>query len=141
MDCGGWWTIGIDVGWGAALGVLFAGLLGARRGSAIANAGLAAAAAVAIGFLIWNWPEAVGGVVGALAGAFAAQQIVGGALKRGGTRGGTAVLVAGAAIVVAAIAVAPVAGYVEAALLPLLALRMRRRAPERYAGLRTLARD
>ena len=141
MDWGGWWTIGIDVGWGAALGVLFAGLLGARRGSAVANAGLAAAAAVVVGFLIWSWPEAVGGVVGALAGTFAAQQIVGGALKRGGTRAGTAVLVAVAALVVAALAIAPIVGYVEAAALPALALRMRRRAPERYAGLRTLARD
>jgi hypothetical protein len=138
---GGWWTIGIDVGWGAALGVLFAGLFGARRGSVAANAGLAAAAAVAAGFLIWNWPEAAGGLVGALCGTFAAQQIVGGALRRGGTRGGTAVLVAVAALVVAALAIAPVVGYLEAALLPVLAVRMRRRAPERYAGLRTLARD
>ena len=31
--------------------------------------------------------------------------------------------------------------YLEAVGLPLLALRMRRRRPERYAGLRTLARD
>lgn len=138
---GGWWTIGIAVGWGVALGVLFAGVLGARRGSALLNAVLAAAAAVVIGFLVWSWPQAVGGFAGAVAGAFAAQQIVGGALRRGGTRGGTALLVAAAALVVAALALVPIVGYLEAVVLPALALRQRRRAPQRYAGLRTLARD
>jgi hypothetical protein len=33
-----------------------------------------------------------------------------------------------------------VVGYLEALALPALALRLRRRAPERYAGLRTLAK-
>jgi len=33
-----------------------------------------------------------------------------------------------------------VLGYVEALVLPVLAARIRRRRPERYAGLRTLAR-
>ena len=63
-----------------------------------------------------------------------------GALRRGGTRGGTAALVAGAALVVAALAWVPVVGYLEALALPVLAARLRRRAPERYAGLRTLAK-
>lgn len=141
MDWGNWWTIGIDAGWSAALGVFFAGVLGGRRGSVALTAGLAAAAGVALGFLVWNWDEAVGGLAGGLLGAYAAEQIVGGALRRGGTRGGTAALVGVAAAVLAALALAPIVGYVEAALLPLLALRLRRRAPERYAGLRTLARD
>jgi hypothetical protein len=35
----------------------------------------------------------------------------------------------------------PVVGYLEAALVPAFATRLRRRAPERYAGLRSLARD
>jgi drug/metabolite transporter (DMT)-like permease len=43
VDWGDWWTIGIDAGWGAALGVLFAGILGGRRGSLALTAGLAAA--------------------------------------------------------------------------------------------------
>ena len=64
-----------------------------------------------------------------------------GALRRGGTRGGTAVIVAGAAIAAAGLAWVPVVGYLEALALPALAARLRRRAPERYAGLRTLARD
>jgi hypothetical protein len=49
--------------------------------------------------------------------------------------------VSGAALVAAGIAFIPVAGYLVAIALPLLALRLRRAAPERYAGLRTLARD
>jgi hypothetical protein len=141
VDWGDWWTIGIDAGWGAALGVFFAGIVGGRRGSLALTAGLAAAAGVALGFLIWDWDEAVAGLAGGLLGAFAAEQIVRGALRRGGNRVGTALLVGLAAAVLAALAVAPIVGYVEAALLPLLALRMRRRTPERYAGLRTLARD
>jgi hypothetical protein len=64
-----------------------------------------------------------------------------GALRRGGTRGGTATLVALAALVTAGLAFVPVVGYLEAVALPALALRLRRREPERYAGLRTLARD
>jgi hypothetical protein len=35
----------------------------------------------------------------------------------------------------------PLVGYLATVGLPLLAIRMRRRQPERYAGLRTLARD
>ena len=58
----------------------------------------------------------------------------------GGTRGGTALLVAGAAVIAAALAWIPVVGFVEAVALPALAVRLRRRAPERYAGLRTLAK-
>ena len=50
-------------------------------------------------------------------------------------------LVAGAALVAAALAWVPVVGYLEALVLPALAARIRRRTPERYAGLRTLARD
>jgi hypothetical protein len=55
--------------------------------------------------------------------------------------GGTALLVGGAALAVAAAAFIPLVGYLGTLGLPLLAARMRRRRPERYAGLRTLARD
>jgi hypothetical protein len=34
----------------------------------------------------------------------------------------------------------PALGYLEALALPVLAARLRRRMPERYAGLRTLAK-
>lgn len=79
--------------------------------------------------------------MGALAGALGALQVVNGARRRGGTRGGTALLVSGVALIVAALALIPVVGYLEALALPALAARLRRAQPERYAGLRTLARD
>ena len=68
-------------------------------------------------------------------------QVVRGALRRGGTRGGTAALVALAALVVAALGLIPGVGYLEALALPALGARIRRRGGERYAGLRILARD
>ncbi len=88
-----------------------------------------------------GWGDIVAGVLGGLAGALGAAQIVRGALRRGGTRGGTATLVALGAVVVAALAWVPALGYVEALALPALAAQLRRRAPEKYAGLRTLAKD
>ena len=45
-----------------------------------------------------------------------------------------------AALVAAGLAFVPVAGYLEALALPAFAARLRRRQPERYAGLRTLAK-
>jgi len=47
----------------------------------------------------------------------------------------------GAAIVVAALAWIPAAGYVVVLVLLALVPLLRRARPERYAGLRTLARD
>ena len=43
-------------------------------------------------------------------------------------------------MVLAALALIPAVGYVEGVVVPLLGLRVRRRAAERYAGLRTLAK-
>jgi small conductance mechanosensitive channel len=67
--------------------------------------------------------------------------LVSGSVDRGGTRGGTAALVGGSALVTAALALIPFVGYLEAALLPVVAARAHRRRPARYAGLRSLARD
>jgi hypothetical protein len=50
-------------------------------------------------------------------------------------------LVGAGAVLAAGLAFVPVVGYLEAAALPVLGLRLRRREPERHAGLRTLARD
>jgi hypothetical protein len=138
---GEWYRIGLAVGLGVGCGVLLAGFLAASRAGLLVAAALGAAAGVGIGFLVDNWDEAVGGAAGAIVGTAAAAQIVSGALRRGGTRGATGFLVAGAAIVAAGLAFVPGLGYVEAVALPALAARLRRRAPERYAGLRTLARD
>jgi hypothetical protein len=66
---------------------------------------------------------------------------VSGTLRRGGTRGGTAALLAAVALVGAALAFVPAVGYLEAVAVLALGLRLRRRAPERHAGLRSLARD
>ena len=137
---GDWYTIGLAAGLGAAIGLLFAGLLSATPLGRAAAAALAAAAGVLAGFAIEDWTEALGGGAAGLVGGFAATVIVAGALRRGGTRGGTAVLVAATAILLAAVAFVPVLGYLEALALPVLAVRLRRRAGERYAGLRTLAK-
>jgi CHASE2 domain-containing sensor protein len=103
------------------------------------------AAGLGLGYVIdaWQsggWGNLVAGAAGGLAGALGATVIVRGALRRGGTAAGTAALVTCAAIVVAGLAWIPVVGYLEALALPLVAMRLRRRAPERYAGLRTLAK-
>jgi ammonia channel protein AmtB len=104
----------------------------------------AAGAGVGWGIQSWQpggWGDRLAGIAGGLAGALGAAQTVSGALRRGGTRVGTAALVTGAAVFVAAIAWIPVAGYVVAFALLALAVLLRRARPERYAGLRTLARD
>jgi hypothetical protein len=47
----------------------------------------------------------------------------------------------GIAFAAAAIALIPAVGFVEAVAVPALAVQLRRKQPERYAGLRTLAKD
>ena len=109
---GAWYTIGLALGLGTALGVLFAGLLSSTplgRGAAVVLAGAAGAVA--------------------------------GALRRGGTRGGLALIVAAVAAGLTGLAFVPGAGYLEALALPVLAVRLRRTQADRYAGLRSLARD
>jgi hypothetical protein len=138
---GEWYWIGVAVGLGAGLGVLFAGVLGGDRRLLAAAIVLGAAAGFAIGLVVDDWDEAVGGAVGGLGGALGAGQLVLGTLRRGGTRAGTAVLFALGALGVAALGWVPGLGYAEAVLLPLIGLRLRRRGPGRYAGLRILARD
>ena len=143
---GTWYWIGVSAGLGAAIGVLLAGAFGGGRGARIAVILLAGAAGVGIGFVIgsWQpggWEDRAAGIVGGVAGALGATQTVSGALRRGGTRAGTAALLAGAALVIAALAWIPAAGFVIALALVALVPLLRRRQPERYAGLRTLARD
>ncbi|HEY2217948.1 MAG TPA: hypothetical protein VGH35_01275 [Gaiellaceae bacterium] len=134
---GGWYTIGILAGVGAAFGMLAAGLVARFAVAAV----VAAAAGAVVGLLVFGWPEAIAGAVGGVLGSLGTAPVVSGALRRGGTRGGTALLVGIAALVAAALAFVPVVGYLEAAALPVLGRRLRRREPERHAGLRTLARD
>jgi hypothetical protein len=121
--------------------VLLAGFLAATRAGVAAALAAAAGVGVAIGFGLDNWNEAVAGAIGGGLGAVAAAQLVRGTLRRGGTRGGTGTLIGLGGIGVAALALIPFVGYAEAVALPALATRLRQRAPERYAGLRSLARD
>jgi hypothetical protein len=134
---GGWYWIGVAAGVGAALGVLALGVLrDVRFALPLALAGGAVA-----GWLFDDWAAVIAGAVGATLGAVGASPTVRGALARGGTRGGTAALVAAAAVVIAALSFVPVLGYLLALALPVLGLRLRRRQGERHAGLRILARD
>jgi hypothetical protein len=105
---------------------------------------VAAVAAAALGaaagwFLPGDWPEAVAGGAGGVLGSVGSARFVGGALRSGGTRAGTAALLAIVALVLAALALVPLVGYVLAVAVPALGARLRRRTPERYAGLRSLA--
>jgi hypothetical protein len=136
---GAWYWIGVAAGLGAAGGLLAAGI--AARVALVLGGLIGAGLGIAIdAWQAGSWGDIVAGVVGGVLGALGAAVIVLGALRRGGTRGGVATLVTGAALVAAGIAFIPVAGYLEAILLPAFAARLRRRAPERYAGLRTLAK-
>ena len=134
---GSWYWIGVCAGLGAALGVLGVGVF--RDIKVALPVALVAAAAAA--WLLGEWSGAIAGGVGGVLGAVGATPTVLGALARGGTRGGTALLVGVAALVIAALSFVPVLGYLLALALPVLGLRVRRRAGERHAGLRILARD
>ena len=137
---GDWYSVGVFAGLGVALGIAVAGLIGDRR-AAVAGPVLAAILGAAAGLVLADPEEAVAGAVGGLLGGLGSIGLVRGALGRGGTRSATAAFVLLGAMVVAALAFVPVLGYVEALALPVLGLRLRRRAGKRYAGLRTLAGD
>ena len=136
---GAWYWIGVSAGLGAAIGVLVAGF--AARAAAIVAVLVGAGVGYAVD--VWqpgSWGDIVAAALGGLLAGLGAAVIVRGALRRGGTRGGTATLVAGAALVAAGLAFVPAVGFLEAIALPAFAARLRRRQPERYAGLRTLAK-
>ncbi len=137
---GDWYEIGISVGIGVAAGIAFAGVFaGLRFGFATTLLG-ALVAGVAAGFLANGWAGAAAGAGGAMIGAVSAAAIVRGANRRGATLAGTALLLLGAALVVGLLALIPAVGYLEAVALPLVAARRARSDPERYAGLRSLAK-
>ena len=138
---GSWYWIGVCAGLGVGVGVLLAGLFAGTRIALTAALVLAVAVGVGIGFALGEWDEAIGGGAGGALGSLGAAQLVMGTLRRGGARFGTAVFVGVAALVLAALAWIPAVGYLEAVLVPAFAARLRGRAPERYAGLRSLARD
>jgi hypothetical protein len=143
---GTWYWIGVCLGIGVAVGVVHAGFWGKGRESAILVTLSAVAVGLVLGWVISDWQPGAWGdrgaaVAGVVLGLLGAIPVVVGAMRRGGTRGGTVTLLAGAGLVLAGIGFIPVAGYLVAVVLPALALLLRRRRPERYAGLRTLAKD
>jgi hypothetical protein len=137
---GDWYSIGVFAGLGVALGIAAAGALGGRR-FGIAAPFLAAAIGVALGIIFADAEEAAAAGVGGILGGAGTLELVRGALGRGGTRLGTALFVFVGAVVAAALAFIPLVGYVEAVAVPALGMRLRRRSGQRYAGLRTLAKD
>ncbi len=143
---GSWYWIGVAVGIGVSLGVFAAAFWGTGRTATYVVPVVAVGVAAAIGQFISDsepgrWGDWTGASVGAVLGLLGAVPVVVGALRRGGARAGTVVLLAGTGLVLAGLAFVPAAGYLEAVVLPALAALLRRRRPERYAGLRTLAKD
>jgi hypothetical protein len=138
---GDWYTIGLALGLGTALGVLFAGLLSSTPLGRISAIVLGGVAGAVVGLVIDDWTEVLAGAIGGAVGAASAVIVVSGALRRGGTRGGLALIVAAVALGLAGLAFVPGAGYLVAVALPILAARLRRTQADRYAGLRSLARD
>jgi hypothetical protein len=129
---GGWYWIGVAIGFGVAIGVFAGGVLGASSVGTVVAAVIAAALGGLAGWEIGGMGEIIGGAAGA-------SRLLQGTLRTGGTRAGTAVLLGAAAVVLAALALVPALGYLEAIAVPALGVRLRRRTPERYAGLRSLA--
>ena len=135
-----WYTIGVTLGLALGFGVILAGLLAANRvGMGIAVA-LGIGAGVLVGYLIGDTAETIAGVVGGVLGALSAAVVVRGAFARGATRLGVGTYIGAVGVIVLMLSLIPVAGYVTALVLPVLALRMRGRQAARYAGLRTLAK-
>ena len=133
------YLIGIALGGGAGIGVIVAGLLG-RIPSAAAVAIIAAFAAAALTLAFFGLTEVAFGAAGGVIGGASASVFARGALRRGGTAGGTALIVVALGGMLMLLAAIPAVGYIEVVALPALAARARRRAAEKYAGLRTLAR-
>lgn len=137
---GSWYTIGLCLGLGLGIGAALVGILGSNMLGVGAGALAGVAAGAAVGFAIGGTAEVVAGGIGGFLGALAAAAVVHGALRRGGTRLGIAAYVGGLGLLICLLALIPLAGYVEAVAIPLLAARMRGRQAARFAGLRTLAK-
>jgi hypothetical protein len=133
--------VGVFLGLGVGIGVALAGVLAATRFGFAAALVLGGAIGAALGFALAGFEDAIAGAIGGLLGAAGIRQLVGGTIRRGGTRVATALFTGLAGLVLALLAFVPVVGFLEALAVPVLGVRMRRREPARYAGLRTLARD
>ncbi len=137
---GSWYTIGLCLGLGLGFGVILSGLLSVNTAGIGVAVVAGAAAGAGLGYAIGELPESIAGGIGGLLGALAAAAVVHGAMRRGATRIGVAAYVGATGVLVCLVAFIPIAGYVAAVVLPVLAARMRGRQAARFAGLRTLAK-
>jgi hypothetical protein len=137
---GSWYSIGLTLGLALGLGVILSGLLAVNTAGVGVSVLLGTAGGLALGLLVGDTAETVAGAIGGLLGALAAAAVVLGAMRRGATRLGVAAYVGVVGILVGLLAFVPIAGYVLAVALPVLAARMRGREAARFAGLRTLAK-
>ena len=136
-----WYTVGLFAGLGVAVGIAVVGVLGGRR---IARLALVLARRARRRARLR--PGRPRGGCGRWHGRLARSVRIGAARRwsacpRGNPGWRPAFLVLLGAAVVALLAFVPGLGYLEAIAVPVLGMRLRRRAGKRYAGLRTLARD
>ena len=138
-----WYSIGVALGIGIALGTAIAGAFAPVRGALLLASLIAAACGYVLAFAVidLHFLPAASGAIGGLVGGPVTVELCRRTLARGGTKVATAILLVIAGALIAALALIPVAGYVEALLVIVFGLLQRRRGGDRYAGLRTLARD
>ena len=137
---GSWYTIGLCLGLGLGLSVAITGILGTNVLGIGAAAAVGAVLGGAIGLAVGDTAETIAGAAGGVLGALSAAAVVVGALRRGATRFGVGAYMGALGVLICLVALIPVAGYVLAVVLPILAARMRGRQAARFAGLRTLAK-
>jgi hypothetical protein len=133
--------VGVFLGVGVGIGVALAGILSGTRLRFAIAAVLGAAIGAGLGVAFAGLEDAIAGGIGGVLGAAGARQLVSGTVRRGGTRVATALLTTLAGLVLALLAFVPILGFLEGVAVPALGVRLRRREPARYAGLRSLARD
>ena len=137
---GSWYSIGVTLGLALGIGVILSGLLAVNKAGIGVAVCLGTLAGLGLGFVVGDTAETIAGGIGGLLGALSAAAVVVGAMRRGATRLGVAAYIGVVGIVIGLVALIPVAGYVTAVVLPVLAARMRGREAARFAGLRTLAK-
>jgi hypothetical protein len=128
MELFDWYWLGVGAGLGAAAGTAAAWIQ--ARGPRLLG-GIAFAVAALIGIFVAFFVAAWGPAVWA-----AAATVAWIALRRLSRAAFPAAFLA-----FAALAFVPIVGYVEAVTTPLVGERLRRRAGEKHAGLRVLAKD
>jgi hypothetical protein len=134
------WLMGIAAGIGTALGLAAAGAFARSDRAPLLAAAVALVGGGLLGWLLFDWKAGLVGAIAGLLSGFGAGTFARGAVRRGGTPGGTAVILVGAALLALALSFIPIVGFVEAIAIPVVGLRSRQRAGEKYAGLRTLAK-